>query len=36
MGITAVQKERGDVDRVLAALKDSLNEAYASKQIQNA
>ena len=36
MGVTAVQPERKDVDKVIAALKDSLNEALASKQIQNA
>ena len=36
MGVTAVQPERKDLDKVIAVLKESLNEALASKQIQNA
>ncbi|KAF7797185.1 hypothetical protein EIP86_008377 [Pleurotus ostreatoroseus] len=36
MGVTAVQPERKDVDKVITALKDSLQEALASKHIQNA
>ncbi|THH01050.1 hypothetical protein EW026_g1559 [Hermanssonia centrifuga] len=32
MGVTVVQPERGDLDRVVAALKDSLQEALASKK----
>ena len=36
MGVTAVQPERKDIDRVITALKDSLQEALASKHIQNA
>ena len=36
MGVTAVQPERKDIDKIIAVLKESLNEALASKQIQNA
>lgn len=32
MGITAIDQERGDVDRLIAALKEGVNEALASKQ----
>ncbi|KAI0794015.1 PLP-dependent transferase [Fomes fomentarius] len=31
MGVTAIDKQRGDVDKVIAALKESLAEAKASK-----
>ena len=31
MGITAVEPARGDVDKVINALKESLAEAYAKK-----
>lgn len=32
MGVTVVNKERGDLDKLTAALKDSVREAVASKQ----
>lgn len=32
MGVTVVDKQRGDIDRVIAALKESLQEALASKK----
>lgn len=32
MGISVVQKSRGDMDKVIAGLHDSLKEARASKQ----
>ena len=35
MGVTAVQPERKDVEKVIAVLKDALSEALASKQVQN-
>jgi hypothetical protein len=31
MGVTAVEPERGDIDHVINALKESLTEAYAKK-----
>lgn len=34
MGVTAVHPERGDLDKVLVALKESLQEAFASKGLQ--
>ncbi|GJE91136.1 alanine--glyoxylate aminotransferase family protein [Phanerochaete sordida] len=36
MGVTAVNPERGDLDRVIAGLKESLAEAKASKQASQA
>jgi alanine-glyoxylate transaminase / serine-glyoxylate transaminase / serine-pyruvate transaminase len=32
MGVTVVHPERGDLDKVISALKESLQEAYESKQ----
>lgn len=33
MGVTAVHLERGDLDKVIAGLKETLAEAKASKQV---
>jgi alanine-glyoxylate transaminase/serine-glyoxylate transaminase/serine-pyruvate transaminase len=32
MGITAVDSQRGDIDKIISSLKDSLVEAEASKK----
>jgi hypothetical protein len=32
MGTTVVDKQRGDIDKVITALKESLEEALASKK----
>lgn len=32
MGITAVDSQRGDIDKIINSLKDSIAEAKASKQ----
>lgn len=33
MGVSVVDKTRGDIDKVIAALKESLAEAKASKNV---